>query len=688
MSEPELSSSPQGENDSHCPVCKNPRQNSGSLTQWIVTCSCSELASDAVQAPELCKICGKQITANKHGSLTQFIFQSDTCSCNYRGDIRPVVNGASTAEIVEDVHEQEPEVYLECEPENFPVERYAPKSCLGMGADGTVFLCRDKMLNKLVAVKTLNRLKPKQLIAFQAQAKEMSKLNHPSVAGILDFGVTPGSVPYMVLEYADGQSVEDLLELRGALDWRQTRFIFNSLCDALSHAHQQGVLHRDIKPGNIIICENDGAQVVRLIDFGISEHEMLNQSDLPVGTPLYMPPESVLRQPYDERSEVYSVACVLFAVLTGRPPFEGDDALQTMKLHVEGQPPVLSERAKDTVPPALDRIMERALAKDPNNRFQNINEFRDALVNADFDSKRQDERHDDPVSPDKGKKPGWLPLIAAIAIAGLLGCLAVMNTHLPDSKPKAVEVSRQKQKSFIERVSGEKVKGTHQNWKIDGSTAVGPNVSDEDFAVLASAPIEEINIGIDSSASGIGLRYLVKKPLKVVTFQNENFNEEGASWLAKFKTVQGLNIHDSGHVTNKMIQHIAAMPALSNLQLRYVELPTTTIQTLSNSKTLRFLNLGFSRPFNHSDFSHIASIRGLELLCVSNSEFDDSYLPMLEKSSVSNLAVNGTNVSDKGLVELASFKTLKELRIGSNHSVMAIESFKSKMPTCKLIVSD
>ncbi|MBZ0186233.1 MAG: serine/threonine protein kinase, partial [Candidatus Obscuribacterales bacterium] len=340
----------------------------------------------------ICRNCGKRIAEGRSGSFTQYIFRADICQCESPKPFKQAPFGSpnptSHAVIFDDENEEE----LEFAPEKFPVERYKAIRQLGSGGSGTVYLARDRLLNKLVAVKLLIMLEPKQLIAFQEEARATSSLSHSFIVGLLDFGVTAGAVPYMVLDYVPGASLEEVLKERKRLDWQVCQKIFVQVCEALEFAHDHGILHRDITPQNIILHEvvdKKDEFAVRIIDFGIAsamrsdENEGSQKQEAVIGAPLYMSPDLARGLVYDSRSEVYCLACVLFEALSGNPPYVGETPLLTLNMHAEAEIPRLSELVEN-LSSDFDEVFFRALAKDPDDRMESIAEFRSCLMQRIF----------------------------------------------------------------------------------------------------------------------------------------------------------------------------------------------------------------------------------------------------------------------------------------------------------------
>ncbi|MGH2663399.1 MAG: Stk1 family PASTA domain-containing Ser/Thr kinase [Actinomycetota bacterium] len=259
--------------------------------------------------------------------------------------------------------------------------RYEIDAPVGTGGMATVFRGTDTVLGRTVAVKLLadRFVRDEQFVTrFRREAQAAAGLNHPNVVSVYDTG-DDGDAHYIVMEYVEGRTLADVLRDEGAVSPIQAVAIVDQVTRALEAAHEQGLVHRDVKPGNILLTDG-GA--VKVTDFGIARaatDETLTQTGIILGTASYLSPEQARGQAVDARSDIYSLGCVLFEMLTGQVPFTGDSAMAVAYQHVNENPEPPS-RMRDDVPAELDEIVMTAMAKDPGHRYPTAGEFRKALL--------------------------------------------------------------------------------------------------------------------------------------------------------------------------------------------------------------------------------------------------------------------------------------------------------------------
>ena len=259
------------------------------------------------------------------------------------------------------------------------IGKYEIVGVLGQGGMGVVYRGRDSRIGRDVAIKTLTEGfsgDPEMLKRFYQEAGHTGNLRHPNIVTVYDFGDEAG-LPYIVMEFLDGEPLDKLIQDRGTLHLRSKLDIMSQVCSALAYAHRQGMIHRDVKPANVYV-QRDG--LVKLLDFGIARAEnhgpmdqAMTQTGTLVGTPAYIAPERLRGELFDGRSDVFSAGVVLYQVLTGSLPF---DAEYPAILHqiLNDDPPPLS-RYLNTYPSQLDYMISRALAKDPMDRYPLADEF-------------------------------------------------------------------------------------------------------------------------------------------------------------------------------------------------------------------------------------------------------------------------------------------------------------------------
>ncbi|CAJ1494366.1 Stk1 family PASTA domain-containing Ser/Thr kinase [[Mycobacterium] burgundiense] len=264
--------------------------------------------------------------------------------------------------------------------------RYELGEILGFGGMSEVHLARDTRLHRDVAVKVLRAdlaRDPSFYLRFRREAQNAAALNHPAIVAVYDTGEaeTPtGPLPYIVMEYVEGVTLRDIVHNDGPMPPKRAIEVIADACQALNFSHTHGIIHRDVKPANIMISR---AGAVKVMDFGIAralaETHSVTQTAAVIGTAQYLSPEQARGESVDARSDVYSLGCVLYEMLTGEAPFVGDSPVAVAYQHVREDPVPPSQRHAG-IPAELDAVVLKALAKNPDNRYQTAAEMRADLV--------------------------------------------------------------------------------------------------------------------------------------------------------------------------------------------------------------------------------------------------------------------------------------------------------------------
>jgi serine/threonine-protein kinase len=263
---------------------------------------------------------------------------------------------------------------------------------LGEGGMGQVYLAEHVKMGRKSALKVMHpgmKADVDAISRFNREAANASRIAHPNVAAVYDFGETPDGIIFLAMEFIDGPPLTSIVEQQGALPPKRAADIIRQTADALAVAHDMGIVHRDLKPDNIMVARTrDGGDLVKVVDFGIAkaagnEAQKVTKTGLVVGTPEYMSPEQLAGDKLDGRSDIYSLGLVAFNMLTGTLPFPSDSQQESMIMRLTDKPKSLGEMKPDRSWPAdVQAVMDKALERDMAARYQNATEFGMALYNA------------------------------------------------------------------------------------------------------------------------------------------------------------------------------------------------------------------------------------------------------------------------------------------------------------------
>ena len=261
---------------------------------------------------------------------------------------------------------------------------------LGEGGMGAVYLANQPTINQDIAIKVLHgKAAESEEIKerFNREARVISMLTHPNIIRVFIFGRTPANLMYLAMEFVAGRSLRDELKL-GLMDELVAIKIVKQMCSALAESHDLDIVHRDLKPDNVLLTKFRGENnFVKILDFGIakitnaeSSEKQLTQAGIVYGTPEYLSPEQAQAKDLDMRTDIYSIGVMLYEMMTGKVPFESTSAVQILTMHVFNEPMKPSQMASRPIAPTMENIILKAMAKDPNHRFQNALEMFQALA--------------------------------------------------------------------------------------------------------------------------------------------------------------------------------------------------------------------------------------------------------------------------------------------------------------------
>lgn len=540
---------------------------------------------------------------------------------------------------------------LDVDDDILPVHRYKPLELLGQGALGRVYLCQDRKLGKTVAVKSLLSITDDRVVSFQNEAKIASKLNHESVIKILDFGITSSGRPFMVMEYFPNRSLAEVIEEQGCLEETDALSLFVSIAEALACLHASNVFHRDLKPSNILLGTTDPS--VRLIDFNLSKTSQNVQSKTfvqgrtVVGTPAYMSPDQVAGQPYDARSEIYSMGCLMYEVLTGHPPYEGETALEVLNLHANGTLVPPRERVPD-LSDETSAIVEQCLRKSRDQRYSSMRDLISALNHARSHLNVSTAYGAHVPTPPVTNNTNINFLVTACGLTLVIGAaVAYPILFKPPEKtftPKEKEVDAfvrvnqvQLPDAFAENFSNCSELAAAAVKKGDTRVHLPYTCVDKDLKNLEGAPkIEELILLDGPGVTDASLKILETIPnLRILDFEGTNVS-----------SLKGIN----------------KLKKLEVLSLNRTDIGDASIPNLAGLDNLRTLRLG------HNDITD----RGIEAL------------PPL--CSLSDIGIETTKVTDAGLLSLAKHKKLTRLNLNfTGATPYGVRKLLAALPSLKVV---
>lgn len=404
-----------------CPKCRRLKlatDRRGSLTSFLfndLSCNCntpSKTPDDALKPAgqaSRCARCKKIIpSVARLGSITAFFFKDQRCQCT-----KPLIikNAALTSGLLNTRFQNKnserksrsktkrKSVHPLSKEEIVAISQLSPGDTIGgcyeilelagEGGMGAVYRAKHKVLERQCAIKFLapSLVSEKSWLLFQKEAKINSTLLHHSICQVYDLGIHAGKLPYYAMDFVDGYSLEEVISFQGPLTLGATLEIFIKVCEGLSYAHRKGIIHKDIKPANIMVTTDNTEDLdVRVLDFGISElsepstasrsqNNLDDSDDEILGSAAYMSPEQFRGEELDKRSDIYNLGCSIFETLTGQTPFLADSFQELEEKHCETIPPTLREITGINFPHTLEAVIQKCLHKSPDFRYQNANEL-------------------------------------------------------------------------------------------------------------------------------------------------------------------------------------------------------------------------------------------------------------------------------------------------------------------------
>lgn len=579
------------------------------------------------------------------------------------------------------------------------ISRYKILERLGAGGMGVVYKAHDPELDKTVAVKRIiaSVASQEEIMRFQREAKLLKDLRHPAIPEVYNFAISSDNEPYMVLEFVDGMSLESHLDSGEKLSAEQILDVIEQICDALSYTHAHGVIHRDLKPANIILDRTDkGKFRVKVIDFGLARIDDLYESrqdmtrtGVIVGSPPYMSPEQVRGETIDGRTDIYSLGCMLYELVSGQPPFRGKAAINTIVMHVSDPPPPL--KYLDPVwemLPDIERIIMKCLQKEPLDRYQNARQLKEELswLRRTLEDERSGMRLDSRTlaltqyfvrrSRSSPVLTGVVCTVLAITlVAGAVGITrVVLDATEREPDKNGVPMGQDYLYKQIDSRSWTPTKEPYTYW-------IGPEALDADFKKLAKiGKVKRFAVQGSTFVTGKGIKYIAGLPIQIATLYCPGLTDEGLEHLSKLKSIDTLGLVDVSRVTGKGLAYLTDLPDLESFEMKSSIMPEGGLKAIAGWRTLRSLSLHDTSNVDFADLRLLQDLPRLSKIELKGTGIKDDDIPaLLSLERITALSISGENLSAGSIKKLNKFD-LYQFRLANasikDSDLKAFEKFK------------
>jgi serine/threonine protein kinase len=524
-------------------------------------------------------------------------------------------------------------------------------SCLGAGGMSVVYKAEDLLLHRLVAVKLLHShsaLDPQNVLRFRQEAMAASKIDHPNVIRVYEFNMPEEGQPYLVMDFIEGQSLAEFMRTNGPIEMRRASTLMGIICDGLQCAHEAGVIHRDLKPGNIMLLKDaSGKQTLKIVDFGIAKvltedkqgHDLTQTGEV-FGSPLYMSPEQCYGKTLDRRSDIYSLGCVMFEMCTGQPPIKGGSLLETIQMQTtEMAAPSASFYPGIKYGAQFDALIAKALAKDPSERYQSASEFKQAinsLPSASLPSQKQ--------KMDSSKS---LKIIGVV-----ISCLALLTIISLIIFP-STQNSRQPSQPHSLLHSVPHSLPPSQSLSLPPSLPLSlPSTRQLHVMTTSSNKVKSLFQQPNSSSIG------------VLRLEDEEINDATLASLSGNQGLHELFLEDTS-ITDRSGTSIRSLTQLQKLEIRKAAIGDAFLKNISGLPNLSYLWC-FQTGITDSGANYFQDFPKLKQLGLTETQIGDAGLEKISKLNLEELRLTRTHITAAGLKSLENMRSLKVLMVGRN----------------------
>lgn len=581
-------------------------------------------------------------------------------------------------------------------PVDFLDSRYQNITPLASGGMGDVYRAYDKNLAINVAIKTLGKPTREGVVRFQQEARAYSKLKHPNLVKVFDFGVDPSATPYLVMEYITGTNLRDLIrDPEKNLSQRDGKFwlaIFRQISAAMDQAHRSGVIHRDLKPSNVIVTAIDTkTPQAKIIDFGLvkftegsqAESGQLTQPSNIVGSPLYLSPEQAQSETADERSDIYSLGCLMYECLAGRPPLKGETALETIAKHISEEPEDI-QKLNPNVSEQLQKIIHKCLEKDPKKRFQSMKELltaldaaHDALSDAPADNVEDDEH---------SRRLKKLPIVVGCVAALVLivsGTAAIKRIR--DDQTAAHQTALKK---AIKKLAVKFTTHTKEGRLVaeplpaDNNVSSAGTINDEDLKQLKDTGAVAVDLS-GLQIDGSGIRYFANPTIKAIDLSYTFTNDDTVAFLLPCKDIEEISLEKTP-ITLAGLKKLAPLRHIRKLHLSNDPLGDDGVTFMKETWPALEVLTYASAKVTPKGVKMLATFPNLRTLAVSDAKLTDDDIEPLTKMNLTELYLNENFITDKSMQRFSAMPHLRNLTIHECKKISdaAIRKFQTERPKC------
>jgi serine/threonine protein kinase len=591
--------------------------------------------------------------------------------------------------------------------------RYRVLAIIGTGGMGTVYRVEQLFLKKEFALKTLHSTNTTDLKVrrFQKEAQLASRLDHENLVRALDFGLIDNSQPFLIMDLVEGLTLAKYLESNGRMPVDLALQTFIPICFAMAHAHNEGVIHRDIKPGNIVLTRSrpdSPAIIPKIVDFGIAkvmegEEQTLTETGQVFGTPLYMSPEQTVGSHVDLRSDIYSLGCVFFEALTGVPPFKGETLIQTILQHRNKISDSLKKAALGLeFPEGLEQIVAKMLAKDPEARYQDcltiaqdlswLSQGKTENIYARVAPNKVLEVLDEPKKYFSTSMLVTALITAALVSACFVSIWFILNPPGKSDSPSSTHVLKYDAEGLImtevfDHKDDMYLYAVTQNYSsLDSLNLHDKHITDYGmrcFRVLHH--IKNLDLSGCEHVTNKGIEYLTRLPLERLNLTGTDTDSACLTSLIQIPTLVTLSLmrtdfDDAG------CRNFRLLPKLKFLHLGESRVTAKGVNEIVNPQLIE-LNLdscSIRGALHHLTEMNLLSL-SLSRCEISNSDCD--VLQHLPK--VQTLILDRNPINDDGLLKLAALPNLKHLCVRlTNVTAQGKTKFARLKPNCSLETED